>query len=355
MLTTSARLLLVAGGSAVYLALAVVGAGGFNHFARPPLVALVAAFLALSLAAVFAGGNVSPGVREDRGNRWVIAALSVLGLLGAWLPAYTDRSGLWTFDGDAVRWAGVALFIVGGALRLWPVYVLGNRFSGLVAIQPGHVLVTDGIYSRIRHPSYLGLLVNALGWGLAFRSAAGVLIAVLMVPVIVARIRAEETLLSAPSSGPPTRRTAPEPRGSFPASTDRIPARRQPHVSAAGRGARGRRRPRHGGRCPKWPSGQNRASAAPEPAVFPPLPRMFHNMSYANHGPEALRPGAPAVACRMPSRPRHAAVIAAPGRGFAGATFRRPRRAHRRREIGRPLRPGLLPRPHAMPGRWRCR
>jgi hypothetical protein len=36
---------------------------------------------------------------------------------------------------------GVALFIVGGALRLWPVSVLGHAFSGLVAIQPGHRLV----------------------------------------------------------------------------------------------------------------------------------------------------------------------------------------------------------------------
>ena len=34
---------------------------------------------------------------------------------------------------------------VGGALRLWPVFILGRRFSGLVAIQPEHALVTTGI------------------------------------------------------------------------------------------------------------------------------------------------------------------------------------------------------------------
>ena len=39
-----------------------------------------------------------------------------------------------------IRWLGVVLFTVGGALRLWPVFVLGRRFSGLVAIQPGHTL-----------------------------------------------------------------------------------------------------------------------------------------------------------------------------------------------------------------------
>jgi protein-S-isoprenylcysteine O-methyltransferase Ste14 len=94
-----------------------------------------------------------------------------------------------------VRWLGVALYAVGGALRLWPVYVLGNRFSGLVAIQPGHTLVTAGIYGVIRHPSYLGLFVNALGWGLAFRSGVGVLLALATLVPLVGRIVAEERLL----------------------------------------------------------------------------------------------------------------------------------------------------------------
>jgi protein-S-isoprenylcysteine O-methyltransferase Ste14 len=65
----------------------------------------------------------------------------------------------------------------------------------LVAIQPGHTLVTSGIYSVIRHPSYLGLLVNSLGWALAFRSGVGVLLTALLIPPLVARIRAEERLL----------------------------------------------------------------------------------------------------------------------------------------------------------------
>ena len=190
------RLLLVAIGSCAYAGLAVLGWGGFrSFFSHPAFVALVVVLLALSVVASFAGGNLSVGVRETRGNRWVLPVFVIIGFLNAYLPAYTDRRDLWTIDGDTIRWVGVALFAAGGALRIWPVFVLGERFSGLVAIQPRHTLVTGGIYGVIRHPSYLGLLINSLGWSLAFRSGVGVLLTVLFIPPLLARISAEENLL----------------------------------------------------------------------------------------------------------------------------------------------------------------
>jgi len=185
-------------GSLAYFGLAILGWGSFAaFFSHPALIALAIVGIVLTGVALFSGGNLSPGEREDRGNRWVLAAFGVIGLLLAYLPAYTDRTDVWTLDGDAVRWLGVVLFAAGGALRIWPVFVLGRRFSGLVAIQPGHTLVTSGVYSVIRHPSYLGLLVNSLGWALAFRSGVGVLLTAFTIPPLIARIRAEERLLSA--------------------------------------------------------------------------------------------------------------------------------------------------------------
>ena len=179
-----------------YLGLAILGAGGFTaFFSQRALIVLAVATCVMAVVAPFSGGNLSSGEREDRANRWVLIVFGVIGLLSAYLPAYTDRKEFWTLDGNFIRWAGVALFIAGGALRMWPVFVLGRRFSGLVAIQPGHRLVTRGIYGVIRNPSYLGLLVNALGWALAFRSAVGVLLAALLLPPLLARIRAEERLL----------------------------------------------------------------------------------------------------------------------------------------------------------------
>lgn len=196
MIPTTRLALLTIGGVLAYLGLAVLGAGGFAAFlSHAALATLAIATLFMSVAALFSGGNLSAGVREDRANRWVLAAFGVLGLLSAYLPAYTDRKDFLVIDGDAIRWLGVALYVAGGVLRLWPVFVLGHRFSGLVAIQPGHTLVTDGVYGVIRHPSYLGLLITMLGWALAFRSGVGLVLTALTIPPLLARIRAEETLL----------------------------------------------------------------------------------------------------------------------------------------------------------------
>ncbi|WP_166364898.1 methyltransferase family protein [Pseudomonas akapageensis] len=179
-----------------YLGLAVLGWGGFAaFFAHPPFVVIVLATLAMAVLALFTEGNLSSGEREDKGNRWVLWAFGVIGLLAAFFPAYTDRLDIWTFGGEGTRWLGVALFIAGGALRMWPVFVLGNRFSGLVAIQPGHTLVTTGIYRSLRNPSYLGLMINSLGWALAFRSGIGLLLTALTLIPLIARIRSEEALL----------------------------------------------------------------------------------------------------------------------------------------------------------------
>lgn len=180
----------------IQFGLAIAGWGGWTaFFQHAPFRVLAWVTVVLSVIAAFSGGSLSSGEKEDRGNRWVLAAFGVLALLMSYFSAYTDRINFWTLDGEAMRWSGVVICFLGGLLRIVPVFVLGNRFSGLVAIQAGHRLETRGIYGLIRNPSYLGLLITALGWVLTFRSAIGVLLVACMVVPLVARIRAEERLL----------------------------------------------------------------------------------------------------------------------------------------------------------------
>jgi len=190
------RLALIIIGAASYLGLAVLGEGGLSHFLADSAVkSLAIVVLSATLLAFFAGGNVGSGVREDRSNRWVLSVFIVLTLADGYFPALCDRLGLWLFGGESIRWVGVAAVAIGCVLRIWPVFVLGNRFSAMVAIQVGHALVVDGPYRFVRNPSYLGIIVIMAGWALAFRSVAGLLIAVLMIPFLVIRIDSEERLL----------------------------------------------------------------------------------------------------------------------------------------------------------------
>ncbi|HTV56505.1 MAG TPA: isoprenylcysteine carboxylmethyltransferase family protein [Terriglobia bacterium] len=184
-------------GVAIQFALAIAGWRGWRaFFAHRPLQVLAWMSVALVVVAAFSGSSgLSTGKEEDRKNRWVLAAFFVIGFALAYFSAYTDRIGFWTLDSDTMRWTGVAVCGIGGLLRLIPVYVLGRRFSGLVAIQEDHKLETRGIYGLVRNPSYLGLLVGSLGWALAFRPGVGVILTAALLVPLVARIRAEERLL----------------------------------------------------------------------------------------------------------------------------------------------------------------
>lgn len=183
-------------GGLAYLSLAVFGWGGLSQFLANPARVVVSIVTLLAVAAALCTqGNMSTGQREDRGNRWVLAWFTALGLALGYFPALAERHEFWTIDGDTIRWIGVTLYIIGGILRMYPVFVLGRRFSGFVAIQPGHTLVTDGIYAVVRHPSYLGLLVNAVGWSFTFRSTVGLILTALMLIPLVARMNSEENLL----------------------------------------------------------------------------------------------------------------------------------------------------------------
>ncbi|HLY05414.1 MAG TPA: isoprenylcysteine carboxylmethyltransferase family protein, partial [Rhizomicrobium sp.] len=186
MKTTPAMAVAVIVSTLAWLALAAFAAGGIYVFlARRQFVALVAITFALAFATFFSEAGIRKGVREARDNRWVLAVFGALGLATGFLAPYTDRIGFWTLDGDVLRWFGVAIYAAGGVARMWPVFVLGRRFSGLVAIQEGHTLVTSGIYAHIRHPSYLGVVLVMAGWSLVFRSGVGLLLAALILVLLV--------------------------------------------------------------------------------------------------------------------------------------------------------------------------
>jgi len=96
-------------------------------------------------------------------------------------------------------WEGLGLpLVIGGLIIRWiAILQLGNSFTVDVAITDKASLKTDGIYKKIRHPSYLGMLLVVTGFALTMSSFFSFL--VLVVPVfaaIVYRISVEEKVLT---------------------------------------------------------------------------------------------------------------------------------------------------------------
>jgi protein-S-isoprenylcysteine O-methyltransferase Ste14 len=94
--------------------------------------------------------------------------------------------------------AGVACFAAG----LWLFHRshadLGTNWSITLELREQHQLVTQGVYSRIRHPMYSGLILYTAGQALVLPNwVAGPLYLVSMVVLFAFRYRAEERMMHA--------------------------------------------------------------------------------------------------------------------------------------------------------------
>ena len=183
----------------VQLALTILAWGDWGgFFSNPARTWLVIGSFLLLIVAWFSGSSgISGGEKHSSASKTILYAFGVVILLLVLVPPYCDRRNIWVIDGDAARYFGLFLFFAGSTLRLAAVFVLGRRFSGLVAIQPGHQLKTDGLYRYIRHPSYTGLIASMIGYVLIFRSAIGVILNILLFLLLVGRMNDEEQFLEA--------------------------------------------------------------------------------------------------------------------------------------------------------------
>src|SRR6266700_2410767 len=104
---------------------------------------------------------------KDKGSRAVVAGTVGLGILLCLLLPRAVQAFTITSASVFVSWLGVALVYAGLAFRLYAIRVLGRYFTASVAVVADQQVVEDGPYRLIRHPSYTGLLIIFLGFGLS--------------------------------------------------------------------------------------------------------------------------------------------------------------------------------------------
>jgi protein-S-isoprenylcysteine O-methyltransferase Ste14 len=91
---------------------------------------------------------------------------------------------------------GVTIMLLGIALRQWAIWVLGGFFSTEVKIISNQRIVKGGPYRLLRHPSYTGLLMIMLRFGLAARTWLGTVATLFLFSSAIGyRIKVEEKAL----------------------------------------------------------------------------------------------------------------------------------------------------------------
>ncbi len=162
-----------------------------------PFLASIASGFVLSLS--------QPPVRffsknpNDQHDRHSVTLLMASGILIFLIPALEflilNKSPACVCNWISIL--GLSMAIGGLAFRVYAIYVLGKFFTSSVQIQNDHRLIEHGPYKYLRHPSYTGALVMALGVSFMLRSYAGLLFCVFgFFPTYMYRIHAEEIALS---------------------------------------------------------------------------------------------------------------------------------------------------------------
>lgn len=124
-------------------------------------------------------------------------ATALIGLaVGGWMvfiPFDVFRLHLFALPSQGVSRFGAAVGLAGFAVILVALYQ--NAFATPVVrdqTERGHTLVDRGLYSRVRHPFYLGFLLALFGLALWLQSYAAVLGLVVVFASLVVRIVVEE-------------------------------------------------------------------------------------------------------------------------------------------------------------------
>jgi methyltransferase len=132
------------------------------------------------------------GAREPAND--VYAAMQVAypaSFVAMLVEAWLRGSGL-----TAVAMVGAVVFVLAKAIKYWAIATLGDRWTFRVLVPPGSDRTRRGPYRWLRHPNYVGVVGEIVGFALLAQSPiAGVIAIGVFGWLLVARIRVEERAL----------------------------------------------------------------------------------------------------------------------------------------------------------------
>ena len=133
---------------------------------------------------------------NDRGTRYLNFIAIAAGMTVA---SIISGKTMFFFPGGRTElgfWIGLCIMFLGFGLRIWAIVILGASFRTTVETHDDQRVVMSGPYTLIRHPSYSGLLLLGVGFGIAVQNWLSLAFAVVLpLAALLYRIRIEEAVL----------------------------------------------------------------------------------------------------------------------------------------------------------------
>lgn len=139
-------------------------------------------------------------MREERGQQRRIIGISVLFfILGYLLPGFDIRYG-WS---NMPAWVSIAAAVVMflSYLLVFRTMQVNSYLSRIIEVAENQKVIDTDVYGVVRHPMYVGMVVLYVVSPIVLGSWWAVIPALVIVPVIVARILDEEKALESELAG----------------------------------------------------------------------------------------------------------------------------------------------------------
>ena len=184
--------------SLIWLAVFFLPAGTFAFWEAWVVLAIL--FIPMALSFPYWLKN-DPEVVERRSKtsekeseqKLIVKILSLCFILTFLIPGF-DKRFEWSIVPTPVVIVADILVMFGYGICF--LVIRENRFaSRTVEVEQEQSVISSGLYAIVRHPMYLGVLLMCISLPLALGSYWAMIPALLIIPVLVARIRNEESVL----------------------------------------------------------------------------------------------------------------------------------------------------------------
>jgi len=130
---------------------------------------------------------------KESAQQKIIGVLAIYFLIAFTLPGFDVRFG-WSNVPPLVSILADGLVFAGYMITFW-VLTVNSYLSRTVEVDAGQIVITTGPYAIVRHPMYFGVALLYIASPLALGSYWAVLPALMILPLLAARIRNEEEVL----------------------------------------------------------------------------------------------------------------------------------------------------------------